>query len=241
MKTRDIAIEFAKFFETKLVANGATGKGLHEKVSSIEGRLSQRLTRDLRKIASIRNRQLHESDAPEVDLEQFVVDALELAFKLGALIDKSPPVAQTPHNLGATSSELQHVQIHASEVTSEPMGQAVKLDSSVPFAPKVPPLPADPLSKVPAEDRALSEALSAIVPVISEDKLEQLIDESLAKAHAVYYPAYERWDGFVFLAKQNNSSVAERLHSLALAVAAGANLCDMVELAKEIEHAPCES
>lgn len=239
MKTRDIAIESAKFFETKLVAKGATGKGLHEKVSSIENQLTPRLTSGLRKVASIRNRQLHESDAPEVDLEQFVVDALDLAFRLGALPKAAIPVGQTTQNVGATSSSWNAKQTITAGAMSASLEQAIKSDSVVTSAPEVPPMSSEPLSELPAEDRTIAEAISMLVPVLAEDELEQLIDESLTRAHAVYYPAYERWHGFVFLAKQGKSSVGERLKSLALAVAAGAELREMIELAKKLELAPC--
>ncbi|MHB1656122.1 MAG: hypothetical protein ACYCSZ_07175 [Burkholderiales bacterium] len=257
MKSRDIAIEFAKFFETKLVAKGATGRGLHEKVSSIEAKLTPKLTQDLRKIASIRNKQLHESDTPEIEIEKFVMDGLKLAFSLGELMDMSaPPMPVRPNDM-KTAPAILHIAAH---VISAPRNQTIKPDVIPPRVAElhsvfstteetvlanVTNAPSDTssetLSGVSDKDRSIAVALALRSQVPDEYELEKLIDESITKAHAVYYPVYKRWHGFLFLAEQTNSLVDERLKSLALAVAAGAELSEMVELAKEMGLTPFES
>ena len=46
---------------------GATGKGLHEKVTSVQNRLSQPLVKKLRFVATVRNKIVHESDYQQID------------------------------------------------------------------------------------------------------------------------------------------------------------------------------
>ena len=46
---------------------GATGKGLHEKVSSVQARLPQPLVKKLRFIATVRNKIVHEADYQKID------------------------------------------------------------------------------------------------------------------------------------------------------------------------------
>jgi hypothetical protein len=67
-----VAIDISRRIETALEAAGATGKGLHEKASSIEGRLPPGLVRKLRFIASVRNKIVHEDEVlPEEDFSAF--------------------------------------------------------------------------------------------------------------------------------------------------------------------------
>ncbi len=53
----------------KMLADGlgASGKGLHEKVSSVQDRLPPPLVKRLRYIASVRNDLVHESDSNRLD------------------------------------------------------------------------------------------------------------------------------------------------------------------------------
>lgn len=53
----------------KMLADGlgASGKGLHEKVSSVQDRLPPPLIKRLRYIASVRNDLVHESDSNRLD------------------------------------------------------------------------------------------------------------------------------------------------------------------------------
>ena len=46
---------------------GASGKGLHEKVSSVQDRLPPPLVKRLRYIASVRNNLIHQSDSNRLD------------------------------------------------------------------------------------------------------------------------------------------------------------------------------
>jgi hypothetical protein len=49
---------------------GATGRGLHEKASSVEQRLDENVVRDLRFVATVRNKLVHESGIHELDDRQ---------------------------------------------------------------------------------------------------------------------------------------------------------------------------
>ncbi len=53
-------IKKTKEIETLLVSMGADGRGLHEKVSSIENLLDKEIVKAIRFIATIRNKLLHE-------------------------------------------------------------------------------------------------------------------------------------------------------------------------------------
>jgi len=55
-------IKKTKKIETILVKMGAEGKGLHEKVSSIEHLIEENTVKSIRFVASIRNKLLHEDD-----------------------------------------------------------------------------------------------------------------------------------------------------------------------------------
>lgn len=63
--------ELENILETKFQA---TGKGLHEKVTSVEAQLPELLIRRLRKIASIRNKLIHEKDYQLANAVEFEVD-----------------------------------------------------------------------------------------------------------------------------------------------------------------------
>lgn len=61
MSDTDKVLEISKALEHFLETNyNAQGKGLHEKVSSVENRLDAQLVKDLRFIATIRNKMVHE-------------------------------------------------------------------------------------------------------------------------------------------------------------------------------------
>mgnify|MGYP000042660725 CR=1 FL=1 len=68
MSDIELAITRCKSLEAFLEQSlGATGKGLHEKVSSVQGRLQPDLVKKLRFIATVRNRIVHESDYQKID------------------------------------------------------------------------------------------------------------------------------------------------------------------------------
>lgn len=63
----DLAISRCKKLESLLERHGATGRGLHEKTSSLTARLPAETIRQLRFIATVRNRILHEADYERID------------------------------------------------------------------------------------------------------------------------------------------------------------------------------
>ncbi len=58
----ELVIKTSKTLERALVDKGASGKGLHEYVSSLENRLEQQLIKKIRYIASVRNQLVHNAD-----------------------------------------------------------------------------------------------------------------------------------------------------------------------------------
>jgi hypothetical protein len=91
MRDIELAITRVKALESLLEeALGATGKGLHEKVSSVQGRLPQPLVRKLRFVATVRNKIVHESDYTQIDDRAGFVRACDEAeAELRALL--APP------------------------------------------------------------------------------------------------------------------------------------------------------
>ena len=68
MSDIDLAINNCKRLESLLEQKlGATGRGLHEKVSSVENRLPRELVRKLRLVATVRNKIVHEADYKNID------------------------------------------------------------------------------------------------------------------------------------------------------------------------------
>lgn len=68
MSDIELAITRCKSLETFLEQSlGATGKGLHEKVSSVQGRLQPDLVKKLRFIATVRNKIVHETNYQKID------------------------------------------------------------------------------------------------------------------------------------------------------------------------------
>ncbi len=75
----DNIIDQTKEIETILTNIGATGKGLHEKVSSIENNLNKSVVKAIRYIATIRNNSLHDSN---FKLTTDIVDEFEDAYEM---------------------------------------------------------------------------------------------------------------------------------------------------------------
>jgi len=68
MSDIDLAIRSSKRIETTLVRLfNARGKGLHEKLSSVEKKLPAGLVRRIRYIATIRNKLVHEHEYRKID------------------------------------------------------------------------------------------------------------------------------------------------------------------------------
>lgn len=68
MSDIELAINRTKALEALLEQGlGATGKGLHEKVTSVQEKLPPQLVRKLRFVATIRNKIVHESNYQKLD------------------------------------------------------------------------------------------------------------------------------------------------------------------------------
>lgn len=64
------AIKASKQFEAALTRRyGAKGRGLHEKVDSVEAKLDRQLVRDLRMVATVRNKLVHEEGYDRIEDE----------------------------------------------------------------------------------------------------------------------------------------------------------------------------
>ena len=68
MSDIELAVTRTKTLEGLLEqALGAVGKGLHEKVSSVQDKLPPPLVKKLRFVATVRNKIVHESDYQKID------------------------------------------------------------------------------------------------------------------------------------------------------------------------------
>lgn len=76
MSDIDLAVRRSQQLEQRLEGDlGATGKGLHQKVSSVEAALPRELVRKLRLVATVRNKVVHES--PRIDDRAAFVQAAD--------------------------------------------------------------------------------------------------------------------------------------------------------------------
>ncbi|HZW13829.1 MAG TPA: hypothetical protein VFF81_11635 [Noviherbaspirillum sp.] len=78
MDKTTLIIGISKHFETVLEEAGAVGKGLHAKIDSVEHVLPDYVVKSLRKLATIRNKQVHSSHG-KWDEEDVLSEALRLA------------------------------------------------------------------------------------------------------------------------------------------------------------------
>ena len=67
MSDVELAVTRVKALEALLEQLGATGKGLHEKVTSVQDRLAPALVKKLRFVATVRNKIVHEADYQQID------------------------------------------------------------------------------------------------------------------------------------------------------------------------------
>lgn len=102
-------INKAKKIESKLVELGAEGRGLHDKITSIEGKFDPKTVKAIRFIATIRNRYIHE-DGFELtpDLSESFNDAYEYVMS----------------NIDSKKEEPQ------SKNSSDTLGEPIRLPSS---------------------------------------------------------------------------------------------------------------
>lgn len=91
MSDIELAISRVKVLESLLEQGlGATGKGLHEKVTSVQDKLSPPLVKKLRFVATIRNKIVHESDYTQIDdRDGFIRACDEAEAELRAML--APP------------------------------------------------------------------------------------------------------------------------------------------------------
>jgi hypothetical protein len=76
MSDIELVITRSKRFESMLERHfGATGRGLHEKVGSVERKLPDHVVRRLRFIATIRNKIVHEDGHDRIDDRKGFLDA----------------------------------------------------------------------------------------------------------------------------------------------------------------------
>lgn len=90
MSDIDLVVKSSKHIESALVRIfGATGKGLHEKVSSVEKMLAASLVKRIRYIASIRNKIIHDDGYRKIDDRASFKAAVKLVKKELKKLEKS--------------------------------------------------------------------------------------------------------------------------------------------------------
>ncbi|MEA2736533.1 MAG: hypothetical protein QOE14_2984 [Humisphaera sp.] len=88
MSDIDLAVTRSQRLEQRLERDfGASGKGLHQKVSSVESELPADLVRKLRLVATVRNKVVHESVRMD-DRPRFVDAADEAERELTAIVKR---------------------------------------------------------------------------------------------------------------------------------------------------------
>ena len=85
MSDIDLAVTKSRRLEQMLERSfGASGRGLHEKTSSVEDRLPDQLVRKLRLVATVRNKVVHEEGSID-DRRRFLAAAKEAERELKRL------------------------------------------------------------------------------------------------------------------------------------------------------------
>jgi hypothetical protein len=80
----ETAVSYSRELEAILERKfAATGKGLHEKISSVEGTLPAAALPELRRIATLRNKVVHEADFRLPDLKDFTATYRSVRAQLG--------------------------------------------------------------------------------------------------------------------------------------------------------------
>ena len=93
MSDIDLAVRQCKELETILrTKHAAEGKGLHQLVTSVEGGLPSDLVRVLRRVATIRNKIVHEAEYERFDDKKgFLADCAAAKKQLNALAKRKRP------------------------------------------------------------------------------------------------------------------------------------------------------
>ena len=87
----ETAIQYAKSVESLLVKQwGAQGKGLHEKLSSVEQQLPAALVKRIRYLATMRNKVVHEDDFNLPNRKSFIRSSETIIAQL------NPPASVRP-------------------------------------------------------------------------------------------------------------------------------------------------
>ncbi|USD36556.1 tetratricopeptide repeat protein [Ferrimonas sp. SCSIO 43195] len=99
MGSIEVAVQQSKRIESKLVSElGAEGRGLHEKLSSCEAQLPKLLVRQIRWIATVRNKAVHEEGFEIDDQQEFVRRCDHVVAQLEQIAEaKSQARANTLH------------------------------------------------------------------------------------------------------------------------------------------------
>ncbi|QDU30326.1 hypothetical protein ETAA8_54460 [Anatilimnocola aggregata] len=78
MSDIELVVKRCKRLESLLTEHfGADGRGLHEKISSVERELTPALVKRLRFIASVRNKLVHEADADKLQDRRAYLEACD--------------------------------------------------------------------------------------------------------------------------------------------------------------------
>jgi hypothetical protein len=103
MSQIELAVALTRRLESLLEEkHQATGKGLHEKVSSVESRLPSQLVKSLRYIATMRNSIVHEDGFVIADIDGFTAQGNAALAQLGGTplgADTSPKWFDLPQGL----------------------------------------------------------------------------------------------------------------------------------------------
>lgn len=123
MSDRDKMIDYSSKAETLLEENyGASGRGLHEKVSSVKSKIPQSLEKKLRAIASVRNKMMHENNfvlEDKYDFFNFCEDAIR---ELSSTLSVKP--SPTSWNRSRTTSSVKPIPTSLNEARTTPSVQS---------------------------------------------------------------------------------------------------------------------
>jgi hypothetical protein len=114
----EFVVESSKTLESMLERNfGASGRGLHEKIDSVASRLDSQVIRDLRYVATIRNKIVHEDATSAMDDRSRFTQTLQRAIDALSPPPKAP--RPTPSAKPEATSPEQPTPSTASEFFAE--------------------------------------------------------------------------------------------------------------------------
>jgi len=82
----ETVVQLTRKIESLLDKAGASGRGLHEKVTSIESKLDDRTVKQLHWIATMRNKTMHEHGFSINDMDRFEESCSRVTDKLESLV-----------------------------------------------------------------------------------------------------------------------------------------------------------